>query len=541
MKVPLLNCSRRPVREQLRLAVEQILGWYSESRYIWLIRIVSLIAISAGVVARVLHFGSIPPGLNQDEAATGYEAWSLLHYGIDRNGLSWPVHLIAFGNGGNASFPYMAMPFVSFGLTPFTARLPMLVSALASLPLVWFISRKLFDEKAAWTATSVVALSPWHIMLSRWALDCNVLPFLFLCGLALLVASVSANRKLFWLIAACAMLGVSVYSYGAAYLAVPLFVLSSLMACVAGGIFTARQAFIGAAVFGITVLPIVLFVLVNLFQWDSIIIGGITIPRLPSPPRFATQLADGPLAHIGQFLNLVATQRDGLTYNVTDPYGVLYSSIFFILAIGLVAAIPIFVARRRWPLISLFISFWVIASIPIGIVQAPNINRINLLLMGLVVAAGLAISAIDRWLRGFLIIGLLSLLVPFGFFVRDYFTTQSERIAVDFFDGLVPALEYAQSTTAEGDMICVSGQINMPQVHTLFTEPRDPREYLRTVLYIDPTAQFRPVASYGRYTFGLERCDFEQARIVVARKGESVSAPFVKVTSFQLFDVYAEH
>jgi hypothetical protein len=515
-----------------------------DSQYLTLIRVVSLVSIVAGSAARIFDFGSSPPGLNQDEASIGYEAWSLLHYGIDRNGVSWPVHLIAYGGGGsNASYAYLAIPFVAFGLSPLTVRLPMLVSALASLPLIWIVARRLFDENAAWAATAVVALSPWHIMLSRWALDCNVLPFLFLCGLALLITSTNATHKTLWLVLTGAMFGISIYSYGTAYLTVPLFVFGSLVICVLGGILTKRQALVGAASLSIAAIPIALFVLVNVFRilpWGTIVLGGITVPSLPKQQsHFDVMLGGDPLVNVRHFLQLLATQSDGTTYNVTDPYGILYSSVFLALAIGLVVAIPILVARRRWPLTTLFISLWVIACIPTGIVQEPNINRINLLLMGLVFASGLALAAIDKWMRGSLLIGLLSMLALFGFFVHDYFSKQVDEIGIAFFRGLVPALEYAQDSTTPDGRICVSGQVNMPYVYALFTEPGDPHEYLPTVQYVGSNMEFRQVASYGRYTFGLERCDFEAARVVVARKGENVPAPFFNRQSFDLFDVYA--
>lgn len=40
---------------------------------------------------RLWRFGAVPAGINQDEAFAGYEAWSLLHYGFDSSGCSFPV------------------------------------------------------------------------------------------------------------------------------------------------------------------------------------------------------------------------------------------------------------------------------------------------------------------------------------------------------------------------------------------------------------------------------------------------------------------
>ena len=57
------------------------------------------------VLASVLRFyqlGSIPLGLQQDEASIGYEAYILAKYGIDRNGYTWPVYPITWGCGGGS-------------------------------------------------------------------------------------------------------------------------------------------------------------------------------------------------------------------------------------------------------------------------------------------------------------------------------------------------------------------------------------------------------------------------------------------------------
>lgn len=67
----------------------------SKSRDFFLVLFFCLI----GILARLILIGQVPYGLNQDEASAGYEAWSILNYGIDRHGISYPVHLIAWGSG----------------------------------------------------------------------------------------------------------------------------------------------------------------------------------------------------------------------------------------------------------------------------------------------------------------------------------------------------------------------------------------------------------------------------------------------------------
>src|SRR5580704_10517242 len=80
-----------------------------------------------GTVVRAYAFGAIPPGLQQDEASAGYDAYALLHYAIDRNGFHNPVAFVAWGSGMFALGAYLAMPFIAIlGLNAFAIRLPFL-------------------------------------------------------------------------------------------------------------------------------------------------------------------------------------------------------------------------------------------------------------------------------------------------------------------------------------------------------------------------------------------------------------------------------
>ena len=60
-----------------------------------------LAVLALGVVVRVWHFPSVPPGLNQDEAASAYEAYSLAETGCDKWGNHLPIYFPAWGSGQN--------------------------------------------------------------------------------------------------------------------------------------------------------------------------------------------------------------------------------------------------------------------------------------------------------------------------------------------------------------------------------------------------------------------------------------------------------
>ncbi len=57
--------------------------------------ILAIVILFFGCFIRIIFIDKYPIGLNQDEASSAYEAWSILNFGIDRNGKSFPVQFIS--------------------------------------------------------------------------------------------------------------------------------------------------------------------------------------------------------------------------------------------------------------------------------------------------------------------------------------------------------------------------------------------------------------------------------------------------------------
>ncbi|MGQ9472579.1 MAG: glycosyltransferase family 39 protein [Candidatus Caldatribacteriaceae bacterium] len=133
-----------------------------------------------GIFIRLFLLGAIPPGLNQDEASIGYDAWSLLHYGVDRNGFHNPVHFVSWGSGQNSLHAYFSMPFIAiFGLTPLSVRLVNALLGCISLFIFYDVISRISGKDKAIIATFLLSISPWHIMMSRWELESNNLSCLY--------------------------------------------------------------------------------------------------------------------------------------------------------------------------------------------------------------------------------------------------------------------------------------------------------------------------------------------------------------------------
>jgi 4-amino-4-deoxy-L-arabinose transferase-like glycosyltransferase len=125
------------------------------------------------ILAAFLRFYQLAdyPALNPDEAALGYNAYSLLETGKDEHGASWPLHFKSFGDYKPGGYVYLALPFVKIlGLTPLAVRLPNLIFSLLS---IYYIYRLILlgtkNTRLATISALLLAISPWHIHFSRGA------------------------------------------------------------------------------------------------------------------------------------------------------------------------------------------------------------------------------------------------------------------------------------------------------------------------------------------------------------------------------------
>ncbi len=460
-----------------------------------------------GILVRVWDFGDIPPGLNQDEAATGYDAWSVLNYGVDRNGFPFPVMFVSWGSGMYALNGYLAWPFMLlFGLSETSIRMPHLVLGIASLVLFFSLTRRITDRPTAITALLLLVINPWHIMISRWGLDSNILPGMFLIAVFLLVLSLKNKKYLPW---SAFVLGLCLYLYGTAYVVVPIFTLIAAVALKL--LWKTRWSALGlsAVVACVTGLPIALYVLINQFKWDSIVLPFMSIPRLTGTPRFQTVSSVfsgdwGSILHnLGEFWRLLVYQNDGLIWNGLPGYGQLYLIGLPFVMIGILAAcVRVWNARGKDP--TIFLLAWLIAGVVLAALQSVNVNRINVLYIALIFFCAVGVqtaSAGNRFIRT----GILSIFVVlFSFFTHAYFTDYRAEASDDFFTGLGPAI--TEAVNATGGHICVTDRVNMPYIFALFYEQTDPRLFADTVVYDNPGAEFQWAILFDRFTFGRHRC-----------------------------------
>jgi len=184
--------------------------------------LVLFLLIIIGFAVRGFGISVVPSGLNQDEASIGYETFSIMTSGCDRNANSLPVHLVSWGNGQNALYAYLSIPFIYlFGLNVFSVRIVNLLFSCLSLLIFYSLFKSIFGKKKALTALALLSICPWSIMSARWGLESNIFPTLFLLAVFFLIKGIQTSQRYF--LASFLVFAISLYSYGTSYLIIPYF------------------------------------------------------------------------------------------------------------------------------------------------------------------------------------------------------------------------------------------------------------------------------------------------------------------------------
>lgn len=135
--------------------------------------VVAILAITAlGTVWRLLYVANVSPFV--DEYITMWAAMKVLAHGYP---------LLAFGNiysHGIAHSYLVAGAFALFGRTETVARLPGLLISLLTLPTVYHIGHRLFDQRVALLTSLLLAMDPQAIL---WGGRARMYAFQQLCVL----------------------------------------------------------------------------------------------------------------------------------------------------------------------------------------------------------------------------------------------------------------------------------------------------------------------------------------------------------------------
>jgi hypothetical protein len=448
--------------------------------------ILLVLLLLAGTAVRVYRFPGVPAGLQQDEVSEAYESFCLLHTGADRWGYHLPVYFLGWGSGQNVLQAYLTIPVVAiWGLTPFSARLVTLVCSLVSLPLFFLVLRRWYGENAALWGLLFLALCPWHIVLSRWGLECNPLPFFLLLGVFLFGRALDSVDP--WAIVPCLIpFALCLYTYGIVVAVLP--VLLVLLAAVGfRQIKRNWRAWMGAAgVFVLVSLPIGFFIFKNYVtkknygfeRWLP-----FSAPLLPVT-RLAEIRAEGGsvLRHNAIFLR--HSLQDGSSWNQVPGFGPIQKVVLALAIVGLIGLMVRAIRERR--LSEPFLP-WLLASVPVMLLIPVKLNEAITVFLPLLAMAGYGVSWVIGGVREwrFRVLIAAACLGPFLFqtvrFVGAYFGPEYAVETAPIFRPEIPAaLKDVDRLAGRGEPIYVSHFLILNYVYTAFYERVDPHLFQKS-------------------------------------------------------------
>lgn len=439
---------------------------------------------------RIWQFGSIPGGMNQDGAMAAVDAKALADYASDRYGTYMPAHFTAWGYGQmSVLLSYLMVPFIKiFGLTTVTARLPILLASIGGIVAAYFLFRRIFGIRAAQIVMAFLILNPWHYMQSRWALDCNMLPHMFIIGLFFLLKGLDEKKR--YLYISMLFFALCMYSYGIAFYTVPVFLLVFCVYVLIKKLIRVREALISVGVYFLISWPIYLTMFINTAGMETIKTPFVTIPFFPDSVRsqdilfFVDNKGEQLISNIKSLVHIFI-EGDTLPWNTITGFGTIFLCFVPFIFLGMYYVCHIMHretdVKRKAGLLGLLLFFGI--GILAGLITSNvNVNRINIILYPMILFASVGIYFVYLNIkRPSFSLGAVYLLMG-CLFIHSYFTDYAENIRYIFMDGFIQSVQDV-SKHSSCDMYCITpdsqyeGSSNVSEILTLFALQIDAKYY----------------------------------------------------------------
>jgi 4-amino-4-deoxy-L-arabinose transferase-like glycosyltransferase len=500
--------------------------------YKWLLLTVVIIA----AFLRFYQLGSNPPSLTWDEAAWGYNAYSLGIDAKDEFGRFLPHdYLESFGDYKPPMYAYLdVIPAKVLGLNEFSTRVPSALFGVLTVLLTYFLVQRIFwnskdKKKYALMSAFVLAISPWHILLSRAAFEANVATFFIVLGVWGFLAAV--QDKKWYLIISAISFALSMYTFNTARVVSPILVI--LLAVIFWRkLWQLKKEVLLAAVIGAAVfLPTFKFLLspqADLRFQEVNIFSDITIAQTANQEiandgnafwskiihnwRFVYSLDY--LKHYFDNLNpnfLFITGDGNPKFSIQDV-GQMYLWDIPFVVIGI-----LFLLKKKegnWWLVPLWLLIGIIPAATAE--QTPHALRTETALPMFQILSAYGFVVFLEWSRKinlkFKTYNLkLNYLLPFFvfvlllgnlvYFVHDYFVHYPAQYSGEWQYGYKQSIAYVQSVENNYANIQVTQKLGRPYIYYLFYDKTNPAFFRQTAKIERDRFSFVTVECFGKYSF----------------------------------------
>lgn len=469
--------------------------------------ILIIIAVLAATL-RLYRLDSAPPSISWDEAAVGYNAYSIANFGRDEYGKFFPAFFKSFGDDKHPVHIYeTALSVKLLGLSEFSTRLPSAIFGVLNVVLIFFLARVLFQtDILAFMAAIFLAVSPYNIHFSRFNHEANFALAFFMLGLIFFFQFLKKNK---YLCLSVLNFGIAFIAYHPSKVVVPVvlvlliflygkqliknkkeLVLVSIIAAFFFLLVIANPALIGFARINQTFLGDNVIKSSYLYKLtNNKLLGWLNV----SFTQYSWHFSEN-------YLFISGDKNSRLSDRVGEFYKI--DGIFLLVGLGY-----LLYKRSKFGLVLLVWAF--VAPIPSAMVaEAPHAGR-SMYMMGswhLISAAGF--YAIFNFLRkppfklvfSFLAIGILavSLFQYSDYYYREYV----DRYAIDWQYGMKQIVEYVRGHP-EYEQVFMTEARSQPYIFFLFYLKTPLPDLLNTVVYNrSESSSYSTVSFYDKYYFG---------------------------------------
>jgi 4-amino-4-deoxy-L-arabinose transferase-like glycosyltransferase len=464
-----------------------------------------IIIILIAAALRFWQLGAVPPSPDWDEAALGYNAYSILKTGRDEFGVFLPRVLRSFDDFKPPLYAYLAIPSVAvFGLEVASVRLPSAVMGVLAVLGTYFLifeilsreKRRAENEVIALLTAFLLAISPWHIQFSRIAFEANIALTITIWAVYALLRGLSQTK---WMAASAFLFGLGFYAYHSARVFLPLIALVLLFVYKKEILAAPKRLAIGVAVGLLTILPLlpVLFSSqsVTRLSGTSVLADktGIlmrSVAKLQDDQAagnpfgilfdnrrvvYAQKLLDGYLSHFSMRWLFLTGDNDR---HHAPGMGLLYLAELPFLLWG------IFLVWKRKDRVSrIFLSWALLAPIAASPTsETPHAIRSLVFLPALQFFVATAILAFwekkGKWAILVKAVFVAVFAVNIVFYLHMYFVHMNIEYSKFWQYGYKQAVEYAKENRSKYEKIVVSTRLEQPHMFFLFYTKYDPVKYL---------------------------------------------------------------
>jgi len=499
---------------------------------------------------RLYRLGSFP-ALNADEAAIGYNAYSLIETGKDEHGNPWPVHFQSFNDFKPGLYFYLVLPFVKYlGLNEWAVRLPGALMGVLTVLVVYFLIKELFPEQKKFSifsfqfsigeiAALFLAISPWHIQFSRGGWEVNAATFFITTGVWLFLRAI--NDPKYYVFSALSFV-LSLYSYHAARLIVPLLVFGLLVIYKRYRILTQKWLIIGALTGGLLLVPLGMDLVkgdvlsraagVGLFA-DTGPFARINEQRgehgdfrsSPAkilhnkPINYGLAFLENWAEHFwGEFLFL---SGDDIQRNKVPETGQMYLFDIILVAAGIIFIVKkpknLPTGRHGWALIILWLG---VAPVAAALTfQSPHSLRAHNMVIPLVIISAYGLAVIITWLgrqkKYLLVIGYWSLVITIAWsftrYLHMYWVHMAKEYPFSSQYGAKELVSFVKEKQGDYKKVIVTDRYDQPYVLFLFYLKYPPEQFQKEhVLTARDRFGFSTVRNFDKYRFRAIDFDVEK-------------------------------